>query len=76
MRNLWIRAHNGLLTLADWLEERGHNRATQRVLTFRRRMSATECAIFGHTLVFGPSRDICLDCLTIVDEHPNGRGRG
>jgi len=32
--------------------------------------------LLGHPrIVFGSMRDICLDCLTVVDEHPNGRGR-
>ena len=34
------------------------------------------CLVFGHDrVIYGASRDICLDCLTIIDEHPNGRGR-
>jgi hypothetical protein len=24
---------------------------------------------------YGPMRDICYDCLAILDEHSNGRGR-
>lgn len=24
---------------------------------------------------YGPMRDICYQCLAILDEHPNGRGR-
>lgn len=31
-------------------------------------------ALCAHrNIVYGPMRDICIDCLEILDEHPEGR---
>jgi hypothetical protein len=38
--------------------------------------AAIRHALCSHArVIYGPMRDICIDCLAIVDEHPHGRGR-
>lgn len=73
--HFWIS--NGLVTLAAWLEGRGHPTAHDRVIAVRWRFDRMACrVVLGHPhIVYGSMRDICLDCLSIIDEHPNGRGR-
>lgn len=72
-----IAVSNALCDLAGALEDRGHPVAGKRVTRFRSILSKWSCRLLlGHPrVVFGAARDICLDCLTIVDEHPTGRGR-
>lgn len=66
--------------LCDWagtLEDHGHSLASERVTRFRSTFSKWSCRLLlGHPrVIYGPMGDICLDCLSIVDEHPSGRGR-
>ena len=71
-----IAISNGLCNLAAFFEERGHPVAGGRVIRLRSAFDKGTCRVLGHRrIVYGLMRDICLDCLTIVDEHPNGRGR-
>lgn len=38
--------------------------------------NAIKRMLCSHTrIVYGPFRDICIDCLAVIDEHSNGRGR-
>lgn len=67
---------NGLLDVSVWFTDRGYEGIGARVLRFRGAMDRWFCRVTGHTtIIYGVARDICLGCLTIVDEHPNGRGR-
>ena len=72
-----IAISNGLVDVAGWLEDHGHQRGSDRVIGFRSGFDRVACKlVLGHPrIMYGPMRDICLDCLTVVDEHPNGRGR-
>lgn len=73
---LTVAISNALCELAGRLGERGHDRADAQVIRLRAWLDRTFCRLAGHPrIVYGPVRDICLDCLSIVDEHPNGRGR-
>ena len=46
------------------------------VVSVSNKRAELRCRFLGHSWVmYGARRDICLDCLTIVDEHPQGRGR-
>ena len=70
-----IAFSNRLCDLQVWLEERQHPAASRRVQRFRCWLDRAWCRLLGHPrIIYGPMRDICLDCLTIVDEHPDGRG--
>lgn len=77
MHGLMIALSNRLVDLGAWFEDRDHDAAARRVFAFRGAMDRWVCRAFlGHPrIVYGPMRDICLDCLAIIDEHPNGRGR-
>ncbi len=71
-----VAISNGLCSLAIWADERGHPAADRRIIRFRSALDRLVCRLMGHPrIVYGTTRDICLDCLTIVDEHPAGRGR-
>lgn len=72
-----ITISNALCHLAGTLEDRGHPIAGKRVIRLRSAFDKWACRLLlGHPrIVYGEMRDICLDCLSIVDEHPNGRGR-
>ena len=72
-----VSTSNALCDLSAWAGGRGHNRASARILGFRHALDVWSCRlVLGHPRVLrGAMRDICLDCLAIVDEHPNGRGR-
>jgi hypothetical protein len=49
------------------------SKPTVQVKGVRQAVRRLLCA---HKRVFyGPMRDICYDCLAILDEHPNGRDR-
>lgn len=73
-----IAISNQLVSVAGWFEDRGHPNAHRRIIAARSRFDRGMCkALLGHPrIVYGPTCDICLDCLSIVDEHFNGRGRG
>jgi len=72
-----IAVSNALCDLGSVLEDRGHALAGKRVIRLRSTFAKWSCRLLlGHPrIVFGPMCDICLDCLSIIDEHPNGRGR-
>ena len=72
-----VAISNALCDLAGTLEDHGHPNAGKRVIRLRSSLDKWACLLLlGHPrIVYGAMRDICLDCLTIVDEHPNGRGR-
>lgn len=71
-----IPVSNALCDLAGALEDHGHEVAGERVIWLRSTFDRFMCGLTGHPrIVYGAMRDICLDCLTVVDEHPNGRGR-
>ena len=73
-----ITISNALCDLSGALENRGHPAAGKRVIRFRSAFDRWSCRwLLGQPrVIYGAVRDICLDCLTVVDEHPNGRGRG
>jgi len=71
-----ITVSNRLCDLALWFEDRGRPTTASRVDRARHAIDRSMCRVAGHPrVIFGAMRDICLDCLTVVDEHPNGRGR-
>lgn len=72
-----IAVGNGLCDLAAVLEDHGHPAAGKRVIRIRAAYDKAACRLLlGHPrVIHGPVCDICLDCLSILDEHPNGRGR-
>jgi hypothetical protein len=73
---LRVRLSNALCSASISLEDRGHLVASERVGRLRSAIDTWTCRLLGHPrVVYGPVRDICIDCLTIVDEHPQGRGR-
>ena len=73
-----ITVSNAICDLAGSLEDRGHAAAGKRVIRFRSALDKWACRLLlGHPrVIYGAVSDICLDCLSIIDEHPNGRGRG
>jgi len=72
--NARIALSNGLCHVAMWFEDREHSSTCDRVQRARHVIDKSWCGLLGHPrLIYGPMRDICLDCLSIVDEHPEGR---
>ena len=71
-----IAISNALCDIENALGARGHVVASERVRQLREKFQEQSCRVMGRPrIVYGPMRDTCLDCQTIVDEHPNGRGR-
>jgi hypothetical protein len=41
---------------------------------WQHRICRLQCRLIGHRrIVYGAMRDICIDCLVITNEHPDGR---